>query len=194
MYIVFTKPLQRGSAPAWPSLTNRHRTRTHTHTQTQRQRRRGGASAGHTAPADRGRPSLRKNSKRWSHRGGGGSLHLSRPSWLRRSLASSHAADKKRKKKKERKERNEETTNPRQTLNLVNPRPKWYTLLTQNGQSLYMWPSLPFIDQGGKHLTTWGLFPREPPYPLCVHPLHRADLLASIEFPLVAENLHDSAF
>ena len=25
-----------------------------------------------------------------------------------------------------------------------------------------------------------------------MHPLHRADLLASLEFPLVAENLHDS--
>ena len=27
-----------------------------------------------------------------------------------------------------------------------------------------MWPSLPFIDQGGRHLTKWDLFPREPSY------------------------------
>ena len=55
-----------------------------------------------------------------------------------------------------------------------------------------MWPSLPFIDQGGKHLTMWDLFPREPSYPFGVPPLHRADLLASLGFPLVAENLHDN--
>ena len=55
-----------------------------------------------------------------------------------------------------------------------------------------MWPSLPFIDQGGKHFTTWDPFPREPSYPPRVHPLHRADLLASLGFPLVAENLHDT--
>ena len=55
-----------------------------------------------------------------------------------------------------------------------------------------MWPSLPFIDQGGKHLTTWGLFLREPSYPLYVPPLHRAISLASLGFPLVAGNLHDN--
>ena len=55
-----------------------------------------------------------------------------------------------------------------------------------------MWPSLPFIDQGGKQLTTWGLFLREPPYPLYVPSLHRAISLASLGFPLVAGNLHDS--
>ena len=37
-----------------------------------------------------------------------------------------------------------------------------------------------------------GLFPREPSYPPFVHPLHRAELLASLKFPLVAENLHDN--
>ena len=55
-----------------------------------------------------------------------------------------------------------------------------------------MWPSLPFIDQGGKHLTTWGLFLREPSYPLYVPSLHRAISLASLGFPLVAGNLHDN--
>ena len=38
----------------------------------------------------------------------------------------------------------------------------------------------------------WDLFPREPSYPHCVHPMHHADLLASLGFPLVAENLHDT--
>ena len=160
--LIFTETFTTRSRARLARVADRRYTRSRTHTHTQRQRRRGGASAGHAAPADRGSPSLRKNSKRWSRRGGSSSLHLSRPSWLQRSPASSHAADKKRKKReKERKE----TTNPRQTLDSVNPRPKWYTLLTQNGQPLYMWPSLPFIDQGGWHLTTWDLFPREPSYP-----------------------------
>ena len=43
-----------------------------------------------------------------------------------------------------------------------------------------------------EHLTTWGLFPREPPYPLYVPSLHRANSLASLGFPLVAGNLHDN--
>ena len=55
-----------------------------------------------------------------------------------------------------------------------------------------MWPPLPFIEQGGKHLTTWGLFLREPSYPLYVPSLHRAISLASLGFPLVAGNLHDN--
>ena len=65
------------------------------------------------------------------------------------------------------------------------PNTKWATP--------YMWPSLPFIDQGGKHLTTWGLFLREPSHPLYAPSLHHANSLASLGFPLVAGNLHDTA-
>ena len=55
-----------------------------------------------------------------------------------------------------------------------------------------MWPSLPLIDQGGSTLQRGASSHVSLPIPPhCVHPLHRADLLASLEFPLVAENLHD---
>ena len=67
--LIFTRTFTtRLSACLAERLTDATHAHAHTHTQRQRQRRRGGASAGHAAPADRGRPSLRKNNVRRGRR------------------------------------------------------------------------------------------------------------------------------
>ena len=52
-----------------------------------------------------------------------------------------------------------EVANPKQTLNLRNPRQNWYTLAIQNGHPLYKGPLPPFRQQGEEGVTMWDTCP-----------------------------------
>ena len=77
---------------------------------------------------------------------------------------------------------------------LPNPRPKWYTFLTQNRQPFCKRPLPPFLAQGGKSVTMWDKYP--PLTFLYTFPTYMCTCCTSPTCPLlpvllVAGNLHN---
>ena len=69
---MFTGPLQRGSAPAWPSLTDRRRTHPHTHTHTDRHRRDHRDNVGEVEPLQGTRRPLAEAARTCENKANGG--------------------------------------------------------------------------------------------------------------------------